>query len=133
MQEPRGDEEGRTRGSELRHALRGIKAGIRGHWSFFLHFFFAALVIATAAVVRCDILEWCLLLGCIAFVLVAELFQRAVQEVTQRLERASMVETHAARDIAAGAVLLARIASAVIGGMILLSRLLALFPPASDA
>jgi diacylglycerol kinase len=33
---------------KFRESLRGIKLGIRGHSSFFVHFFFAALVSATA-------------------------------------------------------------------------------------
>src|SRR5207249_11700618 len=36
--------------SKFRDALRGVKLGIRGHSSFFVHFFFAALVIAAAIV-----------------------------------------------------------------------------------
>src|ERR1051326_2614785 len=62
---------------KFRDALRGLKLGIRGHSSFFVHFFFAALVVAAAIVLRCELLEWCLLLGCIGLVLTAELFNSA--------------------------------------------------------
>ena len=33
-------------------AMRGLKLGIRGHSSFFVHFFFSALVLAAAAILR---------------------------------------------------------------------------------
>src|SRR5438105_1501161 len=66
---------------KFRESLRGIKLGIRGHSSFFVHFFFAALVLATAIVLRCDALEWCLLLGCIGLVITAELFNSAIETI----------------------------------------------------
>src|SRR6266487_3657860 len=49
-------------------AFRGLKLGVRGHSSFFVHFFFAALVAAAAGALRCDYIDWCILLGCIGFV-----------------------------------------------------------------
>ena len=52
-------------GDKFGDAFRGLKLGVRGHSSFFVHFFFAALVAAAALVFRCDLLEWCVLLGCI--------------------------------------------------------------------
>src|SRR6266567_9170076 len=55
-------------------AFRGVKLGVRGHSSFFVHFFFAALVLAAAVVLQCGLVQWCLLLGCIGLVLTAELF-----------------------------------------------------------
>src|SRR5207249_3685212 len=53
-------------------AFRGLKLGIRGHSSFFMHFFFAALVVAAAVILRCDLVQWCILLICIGMVLTAE-------------------------------------------------------------
>src|SRR5207244_450178 len=67
-------------------AFRGLKLGIRGHSSFSVHFFFAALVIAAAIVLSCGPLEWGLLLGCIGLVLAAELFNSAVETIYHGLE-----------------------------------------------
>src|SRR5216683_2372353 len=66
---------------KFRDALRGLKLGIRGHSSFFVHFFFTALVVMAAIVLRCEPLEWCLLLGCVGMVLTAELFNSAVETI----------------------------------------------------
>src|SRR5215472_11355092 len=60
-------------------AFRGLKLGVRGHSSFFVHFFFAALVLAAGIVLQCRPFEWCLLLGCIGMVLTAELFNSAIE------------------------------------------------------
>src|SRR5262245_8458476 len=48
--------------AKFRDALRGLKLGIRGHSSFFVHFFIAALVVAGAGMLRCTVEQWCLLL-----------------------------------------------------------------------
>lgn len=104
-------------------AFRGVKLGVRGHSSFFVHFFFAALVFAAAVVLRCDYLDWCLLLGCIGLVLTAELFNSAVETLFHGFDPATKERTFAALDIAAGAVLLASITSVIIGSIVFLRRL----------
>src|SRR5262249_52648322 len=72
--------------AKFRAALRGIKVGVRGPSSFSVHFFFAALVVAAALALRCDKVEWCILLGCIGLVLVAELFNSAVETLFRELD-----------------------------------------------
>jgi diacylglycerol kinase len=108
---------------KFRESLRGVKLGIRGHSSFFVHFFFAALVLATAIVLRCDPLEWCLLLGCIGLVLTAELFNSAVETIYHGLDDSTRPRVRHCLDIAAGAVLLASITAAVIGGIVFLPKI----------
>src|SRR5712692_7373872 len=88
-------------------AFRGLKLGVRGHSSFFVHFFFTALVVAAAIVLHCAPLEWCLLLGCIGMVLVAELFNSALETLFRGLDDATKARVWPCLDIAAGAVLLA--------------------------
>src|SRR4051812_4170365 len=56
---------------KFRDAFRGIKRGVRGHSSFVVHFFFAALALAAGLVLGCALWEWCVLLGCIGLVLTA--------------------------------------------------------------
>ncbi len=104
-------------------AFRGLKLGIRGHSSFFVHFFFAALVVAAAAVLQCSLIEWCLLIGCIGLVLTVELVNSAIETLYHPLDELTKRRAKPCLDIAAGAVLLASITSAIIGGLILLHRL----------
>ncbi len=108
-------------------AGRGIKLGIRGHSSFFVHFFFAALVVVAAIVLRCELVEWCLLLLCIGLVLTAELFNSALEIMFRGLDEATRERCWRCLDISAGAVLLASITTAVIGSLIFLNRLCQLF------
>jgi diacylglycerol kinase len=114
---------------KFRVAFRGIKMGIRGHSSFAVHFFFTALVLAAAVSLRCGVLEWCLLLGCIGMVLTAELFNSAVETLFRGLDQPTRERVWPCLDIAAGAVLLASVVAAVIGSIVFLRQLAILFPP----
>ncbi len=110
-------------------ALRGMKLGIRGHSSFSVHFFFAALVVAAAVVLRCGLVEWCLLVGCIGVVLAAELFNSAIETICHGLDEATRVRVRPALDIAAGAVLVVSAAAALVGVLIFLRSFAALVVP----
>jgi diacylglycerol kinase len=108
---------------KFRAAFRGIKLGVRGHSSFFVHFFFTALVLAAGFALRCTLTQWCLLLGCIGLVLTAELFNSAVETLFRGLDGEARARTWPCLDIAAGAVLTASITAAVVGALIFLSQL----------
>jgi diacylglycerol kinase len=104
-------------------AFRGLKLGIRGHSSFFVHFFFAALVLVAAAALNCELWQWCVLIGCIGLVLTAELFNSALETLFRGLDEETKARTWPALDVAAGAVLLASITASVVGAIVLLARL----------
>lgn len=116
-------------GRKFATAFRGIKLGIRGHSSFFVHFFFAALVLAAAVVFSCTLEQWCLLLGCIGLVLTAELFNSAIETLFRHLDEETRQRAWPALDIAAGAVLLASLTASLIGLLIFLSRLASFLGP----
>jgi diacylglycerol kinase len=111
---------------KFREAFRGVKLGVRGQASFFVHFFFAALVIAMAVALECDLIEWCLLIGCIGAVLVAEMFNSALETLFKGLDEASKQRIQGCLDISAGAVLLASITAVIIGAIIFLNRIVML-------
>ena len=111
--------------AKFKDAFRGLKFGVRGHSSFSVHFFFTALVLAAALVFRCTLMEWCLLLGCIGLVLVAELFNSAVETLFRGLDAATKERVWPALDIAAGAVLVASLTAAAVGLLIFLPKLAA--------
>jgi diacylglycerol kinase len=115
----------RTWRDKFDDAIRGLKLGVRGHSSFFVHFFFAALVVTTAIALRCQPLEWCILLGCIGFVLTAELFNSAIETLVRGLDQPMKSRFRAPLNIAAGAVLVASITAAVIGSIVFAFRLAA--------
>jgi diacylglycerol kinase len=103
-------------------AFRGIKLGIRGHSSFYIHFFFAVLVVAVANALQCGWVEWCILLGCIGMVFTAELFNSAIETLFHGLDAESKNRIQGCLDIAAGAVLMASITAAIVGGIVLVRQ-----------
>jgi diacylglycerol kinase len=115
--------------AKFHDAFRGLKLGVRGHSSFFVHFFFAALVLAAAGILRCSLVEWCLLLLCIGGVLTAELFNSAVETLFRGLDEATKARCWKCLDIAAGAVLLASMVAALVGTLIFAQRLVQLLWP----
>jgi diacylglycerol kinase len=114
---------------KFREAGRGVKRGIRGHSSFFVHFFCAALVAAAATTLQCNVLEWAILIGCIGGVLTAELFNSALETLFHGLDAATKERLKGVLDIAAGAVLMASVTAAVIGGIVLGNRLWVILAP----
>lgn len=110
-------------GRKFAVAFRGIKIGVRGHSSFFVHFFFAALVLAAAVALRCEAWQWCVLIGCIGFVLTAELFNSAIETLFAGLDEGTKSRAWPALDVAAGAVLMASMTAAAVGTVVFAYRL----------
>ena len=113
-------------GDKFREAYRGMKLGVRGHSSFFVHFFFAALAIAAALALQCDLIEWCLVLGCVGLVITAELFNSAIETLFHGLDAESKGRIRGCLDIAAGAVLVASLTAAIVGTLVFTRRVLML-------
>ena len=108
---------------KFRDAFRGMKAGVRGQSSFFVHFFMTAAVIVAAVVLRVDLIEWCLLLLCIAVVLTAEMFNSALESMAKAITGESDPHLGNSLDIGSAAVLVASIGAAIVGGIIFINRL----------
>jgi diacylglycerol kinase len=107
---------------KFREAFRGIKRGVRGHSSFAVHFFFAALAVAVAVTLECTVVEWCLLILCIGGVLTAELFNSAIETLFHGLDEATRSRWNGCLEIASGAVLLASITAVLVGLIIFGNR-----------
>jgi diacylglycerol kinase len=112
---------------KFRDAFRGLKLGIRGHSSFSVHFFFAALVVAAAIVLGCNAGQWAILVGCVGAVLAAELFNSAIETLFRGLEEATKARTYGALDVSAGAVLLVSVFASIIGSIVFVQKLIDLF------
>ncbi len=105
-------------------ALRGLKLGIRGHSSFSVHFFFSALVLAAAIVLKCSLSKWCLLILCIGLVLTAELFNSAVETLFEGLDESTKARTWRCLDISAGAVLMASFIAIAVGVAVFVNQII---------
>jgi diacylglycerol kinase len=122
LEAPVRRQSGRRWPEKFRDAARGVKLGVRGHSSFFVHFFAAALVAAVATALQCAPMEWAILLGCIGAVLTAELFNSALETLFHGLDAPTKARLRGVLEIAAGAVLLASATAAIVGGIVLGNR-----------
>lgn len=114
----------RTWRAKFGEAFRGLKEGTAGQSSFRVHFFFTGLVLIAATVFRCDYVEWCILLLCIGGVLTAELINSAIEILCRALDPQTRERALPCFDIAAGAVLVASMTTALVGAIIFVRKLI---------
>ena len=107
----------------FRCAVRGIGWGFRRQRNFAVHLTMALVVQVVAAALGVSLLEWCLLLLCVAAVLVAELFNTALEHLARAITHEQNEELRDALDTSSGAVLLAAAAAALVGCLIFAHRL----------
>ena len=108
-------------------AFRGVGLTARGEASFRVQLAAAVLVVVAAAVLGCDRVEWCLLVGCIGAVLAAEAFNAALETLFHALDDATKQRMTGCLDRAAGGVLLTALAATVIGVLVLGHRAAVVF------
>jgi len=100
------------------HAGRGLLHLVREP-NARIHLLATVLVVAVGAAVRVSPLEWALLVLAIGVVLMAEALNTAIEH----LANAAVPKQHplvgSAKDLGAGAVLIAAIVAACIGGLVL--------------
>jgi len=105
-------------------AGRGVRQAVVEQSSFRVHLAAAALVVILGAALGCDRGEWCAIVGCIAAVFAAEIFNSALETLFHALDEATKSRMRGCLDQAAGAVLVVSVGSAVIGALILGPKLL---------
>jgi diacylglycerol kinase (ATP) len=104
----------------LGYATQGIGIVFRREKSFRTHLVLAACAILIAALLQVSPIWWALVALCIGLVLALEALNGALEYVIDRLHPELHEEIRCAKDAAAGAVLLASIATAVVGALMVL-------------
>jgi len=84
----------------------------------------AVVVVIVAWQLEVKIVDWCLLALCMGLVLATEVMNTAVETVVDLITEEHHKLAGKAKDIAAGASLVAAMTAAVVGGMVLLPPLL---------
>lgn len=125
--EPRYRPPHRSWPQKFSRAFVAVGIGIKGQSSFIVHFAFALLVFCLAVVFKLSLIEWIIVLACIAAVLTAEMFNRALEVMAKAVTREEDEEIRLALDIASGAVLIAAIGATVIGLLVFVPRVWNLF------
>jgi len=112
--------------ASLKYALQGIRLVLRRERNLRIHLVISLLVLVLAAWLRLERTDWLILILTMAMVLAAEVMNSAVEYLVDL----STLEYHhlakAAKDAAAGAVLLTAAAAVLVGLLIFGPRLLTL-------
>ncbi|MCA9268329.1 MAG: diacylglycerol kinase [Planctomycetales bacterium] len=111
---------------KFRDAGRGLWLGVGCEKSFRVHVPAGVAVLSLAAYLRVSAAEWGVLLGCVAAVATAELFNTAIEHLARAVDDRPNSHLAAALDVASGAVLLSAIGAAAAGAAVFLPHLIAL-------
>ncbi|MCD4728533.1 MAG: diacylglycerol kinase [Pirellulales bacterium] len=108
---------------KFRDAFCGVKEGVHGQSSFFVHFFVTVLVIVAGVVLGVNLYEWCILALCITGVLTVEMFNSALESMAKAITGESDPHLGDSLDIGSAAVLIASIGASTVGTIIFVNRL----------
>ena len=109
----------------FRHAFAGLLFVLRSQHNAWLHGVVTVLALVLGVAVRLSADEWCLLVLAIAVVWVAEAFNTGLEVLADTVVPERHPTVKIAKDVAAGAVLLASLGALVIGCLLFVPRLAA--------
>lgn len=107
----------------FKYAGEGILAAIKEEPNLIIHLVIGLLVLIFGAILGVKLWEWVALILVIGFVLVIEFTNTAIEAVVDSFTSDTHPGAKKAKDIAAGAVLVASITAAIIGLLIFLPYL----------
>ncbi|RZK23792.1 MAG: diacylglycerol kinase family protein [Hymenobacter sp.] len=118
----------RRRAASFGHALRGVGAALRSELHLQFHAAATVLVVGLSLYFRLSPVEWALVALSIAAVWSAELFNTAIETLTNLVSPGYHPLAGKAKDVAAGAVLLAALGALVVGALVFGPKVWALLP-----
>ena len=107
----------------FRYAFNGLKILIKEEHNARIHLFITFCVLIAGAIFKISIIEWIAIIFCIGLVFALELINSAIENTTDFISKEKNETIKRIKDLSAGAVLIAAIASAIIGLMIFLPRI----------
>jgi len=108
----------------FKHAFRGLWWLIREEHNSWIHLVFIVILIPTGILLRLSPIEWTLITICIGLVLALELVNSAIERLADKISPERDPDIGKIKDIAAAAVLMAAVAAAVVGLIILVPKFL---------
>jgi diacylglycerol kinase len=100
--------------NSFKYAFTGIYTSYKTGGNIRIHFVAALLVVAMAYLFNVSVIEWTILLICIAVVIAAEAMNTSIEKLTDLVSPDFNKEAGKIKDIAAGAVLTLAIMAAII-------------------
>lgn len=102
----------------FRYAFEGLIAAFKQEPNLKFHFLAGLLVIVLGLILNISPTDWVVILILIGFVIAVELTNTAIEAVVDGFTKESHPAAKIAKDISAGAVLVASLTAALVGGLI---------------
>lgn len=110
----------------FRYAFKGLLTVMKFQHNFWIHCVSALLVVLLGFLLKISLAEWLFIVVAIGFVLSAEVFNSAIEELVNLVSPDFNKRAGLIKDMAAGAVLIAAISAAVIGLIIFIPHIIEL-------
>lgn len=109
------------------NAVDGLKTAYKDERNFRIEIYLATITLLLSFLLRISVLELTAIVFCVVMVLVAELFNSALEHLVDLFSPEYHELARKAKDIGAAAVLTISFGSAIIGVLIFLPKILELF------
>ncbi len=109
--------------SSFGYAFKGLRYMFRTQHNSRIHLVAAAIVVLFGFIFSVNKIEWCLLIFAMGLVFFAELVNTAIEYLTDIISPGFNEKAGRVKDLAAGAVLISAIASAIIGLIIFIPKI----------
>jgi len=114
----------RKRLVSFRYAFNGLKKLIKEEHNARIHLFITCCVLIAGAIFKISKLEWIAVILCIGWVFAMELINSAIENTADLISKERNETIEKIKDLSAGAVLVAAIASAVVGLIVFLPKIM---------
>jgi len=111
---------------KFRYAFRGIVIAFKTQKSFRIHIITAIVIYSLSIVLNISLVEWVFTNAAVLFVLVAELFNTAIEHLCDFIHYQPNRVIKAIKDISAAAVLIAVLNSIITGSVIFVPKVVEL-------
>ncbi len=111
----------------FKYAFDGIFTGIKEEQNMKIHITIMILVIIFGIMLKISKMEWIICIILFGLVISMELINTAIENTVDLVTKEKNEQAKIAKDVAAGAVLVSAIASAIIGLIIFVPKILLIF------
>ena len=111
----------------FKYAFEGIFTGIKEEQNMKIHIVIMILVIIFGVILKISKIEWIICIILFGLVISMELINTAIENTVDLITKEKNEKAKIAKDVAAGAVLVSAIASAIIGLIIFVPKIMLIF------
>ncbi len=117
----------RKRAASFKYALQGVVTMVRDEHNMRIHLVAAVIAVAMGVVLHISAIEWIVVTLCICGVIAAEATNTAIESLCDKVSQERDPLIKRSKDCAAAAVLIIAIGAAIVGSIIFLPKIIALF------